>query len=210
MTVIPIMIDLEGKEVIVVGGGRIAKRKLELLLASGAVLTVISPSVMPEIDRWAAEGKIIWYQKGFAPKDAAEAFMLVIATDDPAVNAAARQAAPPYCLINASTEAESGNIHFPSHFRRGKLSIAVSTNGASPMLAKKIKQDLQTQFDESYEQYLEFLFEARQLLKHSVISKILKEEYLRRFLDESFLQLEAQQQALGELRFLVNEKKDPE
>lgn len=210
MTVIPIMIELEGKKVVVVGGGRIAKRKLGSLLDSGAKLTVISPSVTLELNRWAEEGKIVWKQKCFEPKDAEEAFMMVIATDDSAINSAARRAAPPHCLVNASTEAESGNIHFPAHVKRGKLSIAVSTNGASPMLAKKIKQDLQAQFDESYEQYLDFLFEARQLLKQSRLSRSAKEEYLRGFLAESFLQEEAQQETLRELRLLVNEKKASE
>lgn len=210
MTVIPIMIELEGKKVIIVGGGRIAKRKLDTLLASGALLTVISPAVTPEIAAWAEEGSIKWKQKNFEPIDAEEAFMMIIVTDDPAINRVAREAAPSNCLVNASTEAEAGNIHFPAHFKRGKLSIAVSTNGASPMLAKKIKQDLQTQFDESYEHYLEFLFEARQLLKKTPLSRSAKEEYLRGFLAESFLQEEAQQETLHELRLLVNEKKDSE
>ncbi|WP_223634966.1 NAD(P)-binding protein [Planococcus sp. 4-30] len=210
MTVIPIMIELAEKKVIVVGGGRIAKRKLNTLLDSGAVLTVISPAVAPEIKQWAEEGKIQWKQKNFDSKEAEEAFMMIIATDDPVVNAAAKEAAPPHCLINASTEAESGNIHFPAHLKRGKLSIAVSTNGASPMLAKKIKQDLQTQFDESYEHYLEFLFEARQLLKQTQLSKSRKEEYLRNFLAESFMQEETQQETLHELQLLATEKKDSE
>ena len=210
MTVIPIMIDLEGKNVVVVGGGRIAKRRLDSLLHTGARLTVTSPSVLPEIDHWAEKGKIIWKQRDFEVKDAEGAFMLVIATNNPTVNAAATKAAPVNCLVNASTEAESGNIHFPAHFKRGKLSIAVSTNGASPMLAKKIRQELQTQFDESYEQYLDFLFEARLLVKKTQLSKNEKEECLRGFLAESFLQREIQLQALAELRLQVNEKKDPE
>ena len=210
MTVIPIMIELEGKRAVVVGGGRIAKRKLSGLLDSGAELTVISPVAVPEIAEWAEEGKINWKQKNFEPTDAEDAFMLVIATDDPAVNAEARKAASPHCLVNASAEAEAGNIHFPAHVKRGKLSIAVSTNGASPMLAKKIKQELQSQFDESYERYLEFLFEARQLLKKTQIPQNKKEEYLRGFLDEPFLQTALQQETLRELRLLVNRKKDLE
>lgn len=208
MTVIPIMVNLAGKKVVVVGGGKIAKRKLDSLLDSEAGLIVISPAVTPEINRWAEEGKINWLSRRFEPKDAEEAFMLVIATDDPTVNAAARKAAPPNCLVNASAEAESGNVHFPAHFKRGKLSIAVSTNGASPMLAKRIKEDLQTQFDESYEQYLEFLYSARQLLKQALLSRSVKEEYLRNFLDGSFLQNEVQQQTLHELQLLVNKGGD--
>lgn len=208
MTVVPIMIELAGKKVIVVGGGRIAKRRLDALLDSGALLTVISPAVLPEIAGWAEEERIRWKQKNFDPKEAEEAFMMVIATDDPAVNEAAKKAAPPHCLVNASTAAESGNIHFPAHLKRGKLSIAIATNGASPMLAKKIKKDLQTQFDERYEQYLEFLFEARQLLKQSRLSKSAKEEYLHGFLTESFLQEEVQQETLRELRLLADKDSD--
>lgn len=210
MTVVPIMVELEGKKVLVVGGGRIAKRKLDNLVDSGAKLTVISPAVVPEIAGWAAEGKIRWQQKSFEPQDAEEAFMMIIATDDAAVNRIARDAAPPHCLVNAATEAVSGTIHFPAHVKRGKLSIAISTNGASPMFAKKIKHELQLQFDERYEQYVEFLFEARQLLKYAPLSKNAKAEYLQSFLDESFLQEEAQQETLLELRLPANEKKDSE
>lgn len=209
MTVIPIMIELENKKVVVIGGGRIAKRRLDGLFESGALLTVVSPAVTSEIAGWAEEGKITWKLKNFEPKDAEAAFMLVIATDDPTVNAAARKAAPPHCLVNASAEAEFGNVHFPAHFKRGKLSIAVSTNGASPMLAKKIKHELQNQFDTSYEQYMEFLFRARQLLKQSELSRQTREEYLREFLDESFLQVETQQQTLCELRLLANKDSNP-
>lgn len=210
MTVIPIMIEMKGKKVIVVGGGRIAKRKLSGLIDSGAELLVISPVADPAIIAWDDEGKILWKQKCFEPGDAEEAFMMIIATDDPATNAESRKAAPSNCLVNASDEAEAGNIHFPAHVKRGKLSIAVSTNGASPMLAKKIKQDLQSQFDESYEQYLDFLFEARQLLKKTMISQNAKEEYLRGFLDESFLQVASQEASLRELRLLMNKKKNLE
>lgn len=203
MTVIPIMIDLGNKNVVVVGGGKIAERKLDGLLDSKASLTVISPSVTPTIQRWVEEGQIGWKQKKFEPKDAEEAFMLVIATNDPVVNAAAQKAAPPNCLVNASTEAESGNVQFPAHFNRGKLSIIVSTNGASPMLAKKIKHELQEQFDESYEQYLDFLYHARQLLKQTKLSRNTKENYLRNFLDKSFLSNEVQQHTLHELQLLA-------
>lgn len=203
MTVIPIMIDLGNKNVVVVGGGKIAERKLDGLLDSKASLTVISPSVTPKIYRWVEKGQIEWKQKKFEPKDAEEAFMLVIATNDPVVNAAAQKAAPPNCLINASAEAESGNVQFPAHFNRGKLSIIVSTNGASPMLAKKIKHELQEQFDGSYEQYLDFLYHARQLLKQTELSRNTKENYLRNFLDKSFLSSEVQQHTLDELRLLA-------
>lgn len=208
MTVIPMMIDLENKSVVIVGGGQIANRKLDGLLDSKARLIVISPSVTVEINQWAEEGKIKWKQKKFEPKDAEEAFMLIIATDDPLVNAAARQAAPPNCLVNASAKAESGNVQFPANFKRGKLTIAISTSGASPMLAKKIKHDLQTQFDDSYEQYLEFLHNARQLLKQTKLSKKAKEGYLRDLLDSSFLLEEIQRNTLLELQLLAKKDND--
>jgi len=207
MTTIPIMIDIKNKEVVVIGGGHIATRRLERLVDQEARLTVISPTATAEISRWADQELVTWKPRNFEYQDVEKAFMLIVATNDPVSNAAARKAAPPNCLVNAVAEAEFGNIHFPAHFTRGKLSIAVSTNGASPMLAKKINQELANQFDDRYDQYLEFLFAARLLVKKARISSPDKKAYLRTFLDESFLQNAIQQQTLRELQLLVDKTK---
>ena len=200
MTVIPMMINLTDKKAVVIGGGRIAKRKLESLLNSGAELTVISPDILPEINTLYLEKKIIWKQKRFESSDVAEAFLIVVATNDEKVNAAVIEAAPHNSLVNAASEAEAGNVHFPAHFHRGKLTIAISTNGASPKLAKQVKQDLEARYDENYGQYVDFLYEARQLLKQSSLPRQVKDDYLSEFLSDAFLQPSIQKQTLLKLR----------
>lgn len=202
MAVIPLMIDLHEKKVVIVGGGHVARRRLTSLLESEAELTVISPEILPEIADLYKKGKVIWKNKKVSIEDLAEAFLIIIATNDSEVNETVRKNAPVNCLINASTDAQSGNVHFPSHLKRGKLSIAVSTNGASPMLASKVKSELSTLYDAHYEQYVDFLFEARTLIKKSKLSKEKKESYLREFLDEAYHSPVLQQQTLQKLHSL--------
>ncbi|AQQ53580.1 NAD(P)-binding protein [Planococcus lenghuensis] len=200
MTVIPLMVDLTNKKVVIIGGGRIAKRKVESLLNSGAELTVVSPDILPEINALYLEQKIHWKQKRFESSDLTEAFLAVVATNDEAVNAAVIEAAPPNSLINAASDVIAGNVHFPARFLRGKLTIAISTNGASPMLAKQIKQELESRYDENYEQYVDFLYEARQLLKQTNLPRHVKDAYLREFLSPSFLQPSMQKEVIVKLR----------
>lgn len=202
MAVIPLMINLHGKKVVIVGGGHVAKRRLISLLESEAKLTVISPKVLPEIADLCKKGKVIWKNKEVSLEDLSEAFLIIIATNDKVVNETVRKNAPANCLINASTDAQTGNVHFPSHLKRGKLSIAVSTHGASPMLASKVKNDLSNLYDAHYEQYVDFLFEARTIIKESALSKEEKESYLREFLDEAYHSPVLQQQTLQKLQSL--------
>lgn len=202
MAVIPIMIDLQEKKVVIVGGGKVAKRRLESLLESEADITVISPEALPEIQELSLLGNIKWKQKEVSKHDLTEAFFIIIATNDYSVNEAVKKYAPAHSLVNSSFEAEEGNVHFPSHFKRGKLSIAVSTHGASPLLASKIKNEIASHFDENFESYLEFLYEARKLIKEKNLSRQEKDNYLREILKNSYQAPELQENMLKKLRTL--------
>ncbi|MCP3030020.1 NAD(P)-binding protein [Halobacillus sp. A1] len=199
MAAIPLMIDLKNKNIVVVGGGKIAERRVRTLLNSETNIKVISPSLTSSLTTLHQEGKLDWHEKPFSTEDLQDAFLIVAATNDSAVNQAIIEAAPKNTLLNSVEDAASGNIQFPTQFSRGKLSISVSTNGSSPILAAKIKRDLAVQYDEKYEDYLDFLFEARQLIKSSSLSTEKKKQWLRRLVEEDHFHPEDQEFVLKQL-----------
>ncbi|TVP84727.1 MAG: NAD(P)-binding protein [Alkalicoccus sp.] len=199
----PLMIDLRNKQVIIIGGGPIAERKIQPLLTSGAFLTVVSPEVTPVIEALALDKKITWRNKKADPEDVEKAFF-VIAAADRETNEKISSAAPENCLINNTADGEKGNTAFPSHVRRGRLTIAVSTGGASPKAARKIKQELEKTYGEPYEQYMDFLYEVRLLLKASNLPESDKHWWLEEVTSPEYLSPEKQSDVLHRLEKLLS------
>ncbi|WP_284036823.1 NAD(P)-binding protein [Neobacillus sp. 114] len=183
----PIMLKLEGKKVVVAGGGKVAERKVKGLLETGAAITVISPESTPVIQHLAHEGKITWKQKSFAKLDIQEAFLIIAATNDPHTNNLVKEEAAAHQLVSIADNPEESDFHLPSHLKRGRLSIAVSTGGASPILAKQIRKQLEQQFDSRYENYLEFLFSKRKWILKNVEDADLKRKLLTVIVSPEFL-----------------------
>ena len=190
---VPIMLNLTNKNVIIIGGGKIAERRITTLLNSNASITVISPQVTPKIKRYIENKKVKWVNRPFTPNDLHEAFLVVVATDDTVINELVVENAPTNALINVVEDAKQGNIQFPANFKRGKLTIAVSTDGASPILTKRIKDKLEAEYDENYEYYLDFLYEARALVKKSNLTKEEKREVLKELVTDNFFDEKKQQ-----------------
>lgn len=186
----PAMLRLKGKKAIVVGGGRVAERKIKSLLEAEAAVTVISPEVTPQIDAWAKAGDMIWIKGTFRSKDDMQsAFLVIAATNDRDVNNRVLHAASPMQLVNIVDNPEESNFIVPSSFKQGRLTIAISTSGASPALAGKMKRVLAQQFDESYGAYIDFLAECRKTVKKEVPKQEDRKVIFKKLLDEPFLQL---------------------
>jgi precorrin-2 dehydrogenase / sirohydrochlorin ferrochelatase len=195
----PIMLKLEGKKVVVVGGGKVAERKVTGLLNTGARIVVVSPEATDELTSLASEAMLQWLKKPFSKEDIEGAFLIFAATNDVELNQYIKTAASDQQLVTIADDPEGSDFHVPSHIQRGRLSIAVSTGGASPTLARKIREQLESQFDERYEDYLEFLFTARKRVlkevkdpsrKRKILSAIVSEEFLNSLDREAdFLQL---------------------
>lgn len=164
----PVFINLKYKKVYIIGGGRIAARKLEGLLQSEAVITIISPTIMESIFPYVNSGLVHWIQKSFELSDIEDAFYIISATNDPHVSSELRKGVSPSQLINFADDYSSSNVIVPSVVRRGRLAIAVTTSGASPSLSKKIKKDLEAIYSKDYEDYVEFLMEKRSYIQESV------------------------------------------
>ncbi|QDP39478.1 NAD(P)-binding protein [Radiobacillus deserti] len=191
---IPIMLDLTNKHVVVIGGGNVAERKITSLLETESLITVVSPTITATLESYFTQGQIIWKKKNFASNDIKDAFLIITATNNPFVNQQVRDAAPKDVLINSADTAEEGNIHFPTYVKRGRLSIAISTEGASPSLAKEIKEKLELEYDENYETYLDFLYEARKIIKNSNRNNQDKRMYLKELTDKKFLNKQKQEE----------------
>lgn len=137
----PLMLRLAGRRVLIAGGGRIALRKFRALLESGAEITVVSPAFCEEFAAY--EGRFHKLEEAFSPQQLEGVFLAVACTDNRAVNRALGEACDARgilaCLCDDKT---SSGVIFPAAARRGDVTIAVSTLGADPSLAKKIKNRL--------------------------------------------------------------------
>lgn len=199
MAFTPLMIDLTGRYVVIVGGGKVALRRAKTLLENDAVVTVISPKVVEDIVYLWEEGQLLWKEKNIEVMDLKGAFLIIVATNDPIVNHNVINWAPEESLINAAAEMEKGNVAFPSYFRRGNLSVSVSTNGASPQFAVKMKKELERLYNEDYGDYIDFLSECRQLIKNSLLDKYQQKLLLKEILSEDFLDRERQRKFIESL-----------
>jgi precorrin-2 dehydrogenase/sirohydrochlorin ferrochelatase len=183
----PVTLRLEGKKVVIVGGGKVSERKVKGLLGTGAEVFVISPEATDEIQGLHRNGEIVWKQKSVAPSDMADAFMIYAATNNQQLNQSIQKMAGAHQLLTIADDPDGSNFHVPAHFRRGQLSIAVSTGGASPTLASKIREQLEAQFDDSYESYLEFLSSKRNWILKEVENASLKRKLLKTIVSSNFL-----------------------
>jgi precorrin-2 dehydrogenase / sirohydrochlorin ferrochelatase len=143
MSLFPIFLKLTGRPCTVIGAGHLAESKIESLQAASARITVISPAASERIVAMADSGEITWHQREYATGDLANQFLVVAATNVPAVNRAVfAEAESAGILINAVDDPPFCDFYFPSVVRRGDLQIAISTAGHSPALAQRLRKEI--------------------------------------------------------------------
>jgi precorrin-2 dehydrogenase/sirohydrochlorin ferrochelatase len=148
MDLFPIFLKLTGRRCLVIGAGNLAESKIESLRAANANVTVIAPDARPRILDLAAGGDITYHQRPYEPGDVAaqKYFLVVTATDVPAVNRAVYQeAVANEIMVNAVDDPPFCDFYFPSVVRRGDLQIAISTAGSSPALAQRLRKEINAQ-----------------------------------------------------------------
>ncbi len=188
----PIMLNLSGKKVVIIGGGTVAARKILTLLEANAEITVISPELHEKVIPAFDDHLFIWKQKCFEPADLANAFLIIAATNQEAVNLQVYENTSNQQLINVVDRPDLSSFIVPASFRRGKLAVAVSTSGAMPGLSRKIKQDLAAQYDETYEDYINFLEQSRQRVLQEIADPNKRRKILHSLLQPIFLELTQQ------------------
>jgi siroheme synthase-like protein len=193
VSLFPIFVKLEGRLIVVVGGGTIAEGKIPGVLTAGARIRLIAPSITPQIAAWVRFGKIDWLPKEFEAEDLNGAFLVIAATSVPGVNETVfREAEARGILCNAVDDIEHCHFYYGAVVQRGDLQIAISTNGKSPALAQRLRQELETEFGPEYEVWLQWLGAAREALRangpssettkkllHELASRPMFEEFLR-------------------------------
>jgi precorrin-2 dehydrogenase/sirohydrochlorin ferrochelatase len=152
----PVFLDLRGKRVVVVGGGTIARHKVDALLDAGAAVTVVAPEAI------AFPPAVTLIARHYRPDDLVGAVFVVAATDDAEINAmVACDATDRGVFVNAVDDPAYCSAILPSVVRRGELQIAISTSGASPVLAQRIRARLEEEFGPEYADLVELLRAAR-------------------------------------------------
>jgi len=143
MDLFPIFLKLTARPCIVIGAGTLAESKIESLQTANARVTLIAPAATARIAAMAEAGEITWHQRSYTSGDLAGSFLVVAATNDPAVNRAVfAEAEAAGILINAVDDPPFCDFYFPSVVRRGDLQIAISTAGQSPALAQRLRKEI--------------------------------------------------------------------
>jgi precorrin-2 dehydrogenase/sirohydrochlorin ferrochelatase len=159
----PIFLEIRHKNVLVIGGGVIAQRKIESLMEAGANIVVASKDLTPQIKKYEKEGRIVVVGREYDKAFLEEVFMVIAATDDAELNHRISQdAIEKGLLVNAVDQPKDCNFIFPSVVKRGDLVLAISTSGKSPALAKKIRERLEQEFGDEYEIFLNIMGYLRQ------------------------------------------------
>jgi siroheme synthase-like protein len=162
----PIFLNLKGKKCVVVGGGKVALRKIKTLLDCGADIRVISPRPHAEISRLFKNKAIRLVRGNYEPGDLRGAALSIAATHVKKINRkVAEEAKKNGILVNVVDDAELSDFIIPSFFRRGDLSVAVSTSGMSPALAKKVRAKLEKNIGIEYAYLLSLIAEIRSEVK---------------------------------------------
>jgi len=155
-------LKLTGRRCLVVGGGEIGLEKVEGLLACDADVTLVSPGAVAQLEALAAEGSIAWEQRAYEPADLEGTFMVIACTDDSEINIRVFDDAEQRAmLVNIVDVPPLCNFILPAIVRTGPLAIAISTAGASPALAKRMKAEVSELFGEEYARLAIILNDAR-------------------------------------------------
>jgi precorrin-2 dehydrogenase/sirohydrochlorin ferrochelatase len=200
----PVALDLCGRPCMVIGGGPVAARKVEGLLAAGARVTVVSPALSDPLLALARDGLVAWRPREYAPGDLEGARLCLAATGDPAVDAAvAAEGRERGVLVNAADDPERCDFILPSVARRGPLTVAVSTGGASPFMARLVREAIEDFLDEGRAALVEVVAEARRQLQERGVA--LDAEGWRRAVNEDVRRLAAAGR-LDEARLRLGER----
>lgn len=176
----PAFLDLRGRPVLVVGGGHVARRKIAALLPTGARVRVGAPVLDPDVAAWSAEGRIEHLPGRFSPEWLDDIWLVIAATDDADTNRAVAEAAETRRIwANVVDDAPLCSFQVPARIERGPLQIAISSGGGAPMLARHLRERLETELDGSLATLGELLVRHRRRIR----TRIADTGARRRFFD---------------------------
>lgn len=164
MAGLPAVLNVSGRRCVVVGAGAVALRRARALRKAGAAVRVIAPAARTAMDALGVE----WVRRGYQTGDLAGAMLVVVATDDPAVNArVATDARAAGVLVNRADDPRAGDFAVPAHQRHGPVTIAVDTDGISATAAAAIRRQLSTALDADWPRLLKVARPFRQRIQRN-------------------------------------------
>jgi precorrin-2 dehydrogenase/sirohydrochlorin ferrochelatase len=185
----PMFMKLEGKRCLVVGAGKVGEPKIAGLLDTGARLHVVALEASDLVREWAKAGKVMLELRAFDPEDLRGTFLAVVATASRSLNESIyREAQQRGVLCNVVDVPEYCDFYYPAVVRRGDLQIAISTNGQSPSLSQRLRQQLEQQFGPAYAPWVAELGETRRLVLASSLDPDRKRELLHSLASREALQ----------------------
>ena len=203
MKLYPIDLDVSGKNCTVVGGGEVAFRKIRALLEAGAVVRVIAPKICAGVSELFKRGEIFWTRENFSPDMLSDELLLIAATDNPAVNRIAADAAKSKKILVNVVNGEGGNFFVPSQIRRGDLLLTISTGANSPAFSKFLRRMLEAELDENFGEGLELIARYRREIKRLLPNPSARKIFWQSFFSEEVWQLLKSGQ-LDELEAIIN------
>ena len=167
MALYPIFVELKGRPVIVIGGGHVGAEKVRGLLAAEAAITLISPDLIDELREHAEAGRIRHIARAYEEADLDDGYEFVmVATDDGAINADVAAAGKQRGLwVNAADDPQNCDFILPAVVRKGKITLAASTSGTSPALARRLREELDAYLTEDMPALADLLAEVRQEMR---------------------------------------------
>lgn len=190
----PLMIDLKDKKIVIVGGGNVATSRVYTLLPYGPHITVISPDLHERLTSLFDEKKIHYEKRSFQPTDVKDAFLVIAATNDKKTNQLVKESCHKQQLYNIVDDPNGSTFHFPAIHQHHGITVAVTTSGISPTLAKHLRDEFAHIIDDFDEQYLQFLQDVRSLVKQKQFQPPKKREILKQCLQNKFVQSEEERQ----------------
>jgi precorrin-2 dehydrogenase/sirohydrochlorin ferrochelatase len=186
----PIFVELEGRHVLVVGGGAVAAQKMRNLHPAGPAITVIAPELKEEMTAYHAQGQFKWLQRDYRSGDVAGYDLVMVATDDGAVNKQVSEDAREHRIwVNAADDIPNCDFILPSMVRRGSLVLAASTGGGSPALARRVRETLEATFEPWWADLAELLKAMRNETREEKV--MYSPEAWKTAMDQTFMDLVA-------------------
>ncbi|MEZ9605277.1 NAD(P)-dependent oxidoreductase [Vibrio sp. 10N.261.55.A10] len=190
MRYFPMFLDVENKPILVVGGGEVACRKVDSLLRAGADVTLVSPKVAPYLKQLVGENKLHWVQNFYSSQIISKNYLQVWATtDNPSLNHQVYNDAKKLgILVNVVDDLPYCDFITPSMINRGRIQIAISSGGASPVLVRNIREKLETVLPQNIGLIADFGASKRNSIKESFPTVDERRKFWERFLSSSFIE----------------------
>ena len=188
----PLNLELSAKVCVIVGGGRVAERKAQGLLAAGASVTVIAPEATAGIRQLAKQQLLSWRQEEYRTGSLQELQPLLVfcTADVPAANRqAAAEARAIGALVNAAAQPEITDFQVPSRVQRGDLLLTVSTGGGSPAFSRLLRERLEQEYPESFTAFMDWLAKLRAEIKQVPGGSDGHQQLWRQVLDQKVIDL---------------------